>query len=227
MILGIETATQVCAVALAKGDDLFAEYRLNRKNAHARWLAGGVERVMSDTGFSFADLQAVAVSIGPGSFTGLRIGLAFAKGVAFSHNLPMVAVPTLSALASQAPLADGLVCAALPSRRHEFYRAFFEIKHYLAHPLGEIEMVSTDALVASLPEGCLLLTEPNNELAVKAMKVPAHFIHLSAYTIARLGAQRFAEGLIENSDTLEPTYLQEFITGPVKGDVNTSPQPVK
>jgi tRNA threonylcarbamoyladenosine biosynthesis protein TsaB len=217
MILGIETATQICGVALTRGDSLIAEYRLNLKNSHARLLAGIVEKIMADSRVTFADLAVIAISIGPGSFTGLRIGLAFAKGAAFSHHLPVVAVPTLHALASQAPIADGMVCAVLRSRANEYYMALYERRGFAAHPAGQVAVVSADVLFASIPKGCLLVAEPNCGLNVLDHAIaPVYFTYLSAYTIARLGAERLAQGQVEDSDSLEPAYMQEFITGQPK-----------
>ncbi|NLP09454.1 tRNA (adenosine(37)-N6)-threonylcarbamoyltransferase complex dimerization subunit type 1 TsaB [bacterium] len=214
MILAIETASHVCAVALAMGQELVAEYRLNLKNQHARLLAAAVERILADCRVRLEDLQAIAVSIGPGSFTGLRIGLSFAKGLAFGRKLPIVGVPTLQALASQAPMEHGLVCAVLRSRVNEVYRAFFEIKSFKAYAQNETVVLSSSELADSLPPGCLVITDRQSSLDLQRLRVPVYHTDLSALTIARLAVDQLAGADHSRNDTLEPLYLQEFIAGP-------------
>ncbi|MBN2355030.1 tRNA (adenosine(37)-N6)-threonylcarbamoyltransferase complex dimerization subunit type 1 TsaB, partial [candidate division KSB1 bacterium] len=116
IILGIETATQVCGVALARDGVLLCEYRSNMKNIHARVLTASIEKIWQDAQVEAGQLNGIAVSIGPGSFTGLRIGLSTAKGIAFAVGCPIMAVPTLQALAHQAPVTAGTICPILRSR---------------------------------------------------------------------------------------------------------------
>jgi len=216
MILAIETASQVCAVALAQGQELVAEYRLNLKNQHARLLAAAVDRMLAACQVRLDQLQAIAVSIGPGSFTGLRSGLSFAKGLAFGRNLPIIGVPTLQALASLAPMEHGLVCAVLRSRVHEVYRAFFEIKSFKAHAKGETAVLSNSALAESLPKGCLVVADRQCGLDPQRLRAPVYYADLSALTVARLAVERLEGADSSRNDELEPLYLQEFIAGPSK-----------
>jgi len=216
MILAIETASQVCAVALAQGQELVAEYRLNLKNQHARLLAAGVEKMLADCQVRLEHLQAIAVSIGPGSFTGLRIGLSFAKGLAFGRNLPIIGIPTLQALASLAPMEQGLVCAVLRSRVNEVYRAFFKIKSFQAYATGETAVVSSRALAESLPPGCLVMADRQCGLDPQRLPAPVYYVDLSALTIARLAVDQLTGADSSRNDELEPLYLQEFIAGPSK-----------
>ncbi len=102
IVLGIETATQGCGAALTRDGQLICEYRSQLKNAHERVLAPAIEHLVQDANIQMAEIAGIAVSIGPGSFTGLRIGLATAKGIAYATERPIVAVPTLEALAHQA-----------------------------------------------------------------------------------------------------------------------------
>ncbi len=216
MILAIETASQVCAVALAQGQELVAEYRLNLKNQHARLLAAAVDRMLADCQVRLEHLQAVAVSIGPGSFTGLRIGLSFAKGLAFGRKLPIIGVPTLQALASLAPMEHGLVCAVLRSRVNEVYRAFFEIKSFKAYAKGETAVLANSALAESLPQGCSVMADRQCGLDPQRLLAPVYYADLSALTVARLAVEQLAGADSSRNDALEPLYLQEFIAGPSK-----------
>jgi tRNA threonylcarbamoyladenosine biosynthesis protein TsaB len=212
MIIAIETSTQVCAVCLAKDELLLAEYRLNIKNAHGRTLADSVAKIMQDCGVDYPALRAIAVSIGPGSFTGLRIGLSFAKGLAFSRQLPVIAVPTLQALAMQAPPTTGLICAVVRSRQDEFYAGFFAQREDGLVPVGKTAVLSGRELQLKVSAECTLVAEPSCSLPMPHVQ----YRYPSALSIAQLAALRLADGEIADSDALEPAYMQEFITGPAR-----------
>lgn len=125
MILGIETSTVACSVALFAGR-LLAEHTLYIKQAHSVKLMTLVDAVFKDTGAFPADLSTVAVSTGPGSFTGLRIGVSTAKGLAFGWDKPAVPVPTLDALALSAIPWPGHICSLLTARKGEVYGALYD-----------------------------------------------------------------------------------------------------
>jgi len=125
VILGIETSTVACSVALY-GERLLAEHTLYISQAHSVKLMPLVDAVLMNTDTKPAGISAVAVSVGPGSFTGLRIGVSTAKGLAFGWGIPVVPVPTLDALALTAVPWDGLVCTLLAARKNEVYGALFD-----------------------------------------------------------------------------------------------------
>ncbi len=212
MMIAIETATQLCGLCLSKENLLLAEYRLYVKNAHGRVLADSVKKIMHDGGVDYPALSAVAVSIGPGSFTGLRIGLAFAKGLAFSRQLPIVAVPTLQALAFQAPRVAGEICSLVRSRADEYYAGFFRWRHDRLVEIAAPAVLSGKELQQRLTAECTLIAEPGCKLPVSSV----YYVYPSAFSVAQLAVMRMADGEIANSDTLEPAYMQDFITGPAK-----------
>jgi tRNA threonylcarbamoyladenosine biosynthesis protein TsaB len=221
MILGIETATQICGVALCQDGKLVGEYRLNIKNVHAGMLIQYVRRLLADSRLKTADLDAIAVSIGPGSFTGLRIGLASAKGLAFAHEHPVVGVPTLQALASQAPVAQGLIAALLRSRAKEYYGALFERVDFTDRMLQPPEIITEEKLADFLPPQAMLIADPScGTVSAPNSIAPPLFAYPSAFTIARLGETKWRAGVHEAADLLEPDYMQEFITGPPKAGLN-------
>lgn len=133
LILALETATACASVALTRGGraggQLLAEYSLMPGRSHSRHLLGMAEAIMQACAVDWGDLDAVAVSCGPGSFTGLRVGLAAAKGLAFATGKQLVPVPTLDALAAQMPPVDMPVCALLDARKAQVYAALY-------HPAG-------------------------------------------------------------------------------------------
>lgn len=216
-MLGIETATQVCAVALCRGDDLIAETRLNIGRVHSEKLAGVIDNLSGASDFRLADVSGVAVSIGPGSFTGLRIGLSVAKGLAFALGKPLVAISTLAALAAQAPLLEGTVCAVVASRKGEVFAALFERRGLevvrksedLALPLERLpEVLSGPALVVG--EGA----ERVESLGLPEVRIaPEPFRLSSAFSVARLGAEKLRRREVEDLATLEPAYLKAFQPG--------------
>ena len=134
LILALETATAQGGVALTRGALLggraLAEYSLHPETLHGRRLLGPAEMLLADSGLSWDDLDAVAVSRGPGSFTGLRLGMAAAQGLSLATGKPLVAVPTLTALAAQAPLLDMPVCALLDARKGQVYAALYENREH-------------------------------------------------------------------------------------------------
>ena len=224
IILGIETATQICSTALIGNDSLMAEYRLNIKNAHAGKLVGAIEKILQDADIKVQELSGIAVSIGPGSFTGLRIGLSVAKGLAMPDAIPLVAVPTLTALASQAPVADGVVCPLIRSRVKEFYVALYQRRQFVDEQFEDVHVLQMDELHNFIPENALLIGDIH-ALQKQGFNLsgfqtaPQQYSLLSGYTIARLGAALVSQGRMEDLDTLEPLYHQDFIAGKPKKSV--------
>ncbi len=126
-ILAIESSGNVASAAVAEDSKILAEYTVNIGKTHSQTLLPMIDRVLSDAEMSVSDLDAIAVSRGPGSFTGLRIGSATAKGLAASAEIPIVDVPTLEALAVGVGNAGGrLICPVIDARRNEVYTALFE-----------------------------------------------------------------------------------------------------
>lgn len=227
MILGIETATSICSVGLVEGDHLVAEVRFNIKNIHAEILAASIQQLLHLSGRTLQQMAAFAVSIGPGSFTGLRIGLATAKGLAFASGKPLLAVSTLQAQAAARGqyAVDSKQCPVVPvikARQEEVYTARF--RNGWPAPLAESDEIllkvkdfpnwlQTPAVLCG--NGVALLQahgvlSHRSDLTI----IPEAAAMLSGGWVARLAANKLAAG--ENTDwaTLEPRYLQEFEIGP-------------
>ncbi|HSB42455.1 MAG TPA: tRNA (adenosine(37)-N6)-threonylcarbamoyltransferase complex dimerization subunit type 1 TsaB [Methylomirabilota bacterium] len=124
-LLALETATLAGGAALLDGGRLVGESRLNIALTHSERLMAVVDRLLQDCGWAVADLQALAVSVGPGSFTGLRVGAATAKGLALALEIPVAPVPTLDALAAMLPFAEAPVCPLLDARKGEVYCSLY------------------------------------------------------------------------------------------------------
>jgi tRNA threonylcarbamoyladenosine biosynthesis protein TsaB len=197
---------------------VLAEATHREAHSHADILPTLVERVLTDAGCTIEDLDGLAVSIGPGSFTGLRIGLAFAKGVAFAGRLPLVPVPTLEALAWVAGAAPGeTVCAALDARKREVYAAFFRVE-----AAGRLARLTADAALSPAALGGRL--EAGTILIGDAAEVYADVLgthatvrsfashHPSGGVVARLGTEQLLAGHATRAETglgaLEPVYVR-------------------
>lgn len=126
LMLGLDTSTAACTAALVEEERIIAEYTINDRKAHSRRLLPIIASLLQDAGIEGSALDALAVSIGPGSFTGLRIGLATAKGLALAWSKPVLGVPSLDVLASSLPAVPHLICPSLQARKGEVYWALYK-----------------------------------------------------------------------------------------------------
>lgn len=124
-VLAVETSTLAGGAALLDGGLIVGEYTLDVSLTHSERLMGAVDRLLSDAGWTVRDLEGLAVSAGPGSFTGLRIGLSTVKGLALALAIPIAAVPTLDAMATLLPFAALPVCPVLDARKREVYASLY------------------------------------------------------------------------------------------------------
>jgi tRNA threonylcarbamoyladenosine biosynthesis protein TsaB len=222
LILSIDTSTRVCSVALHQAGALLASYELLTEKTHSSMLTTLIEGAVTHAGFTLPQLDAVAVAKGPGSYTGLRIGVSTAKGLCFALDKPLVAVNTLEALARQlAPFyPDGTVlCPLLDARRMEVYAA-----GYLVRSGTLTEVLPTQAKIIDETAFAELLAERVvvffGEGAAKCQPVlgdhpnarfPAVPVYPSARTVGTLATEAFGRGETENLVTFEPFYLKEFV----------------
>lgn len=213
-LLAVDTSTQVCGVALTSEGQLRAEYRLNLKNVHNEKLVAAIHWLLNEVDWSLADLQGIAVAVGPGSFTGLRIGLAVAKGLAFSTDLPLVAVNTLDALAHQAPHGSGPLCAVVKIREGEVCFARYRWEEGAAARQSEYTLSSIEALEAALEEPTLMVIYPwslgTAFQSTAVVRAAEDCSLLRPLTVARLGHEKLLKNDIADTATLEPFYLKEF-----------------
>lgn len=219
----IETSTPVCSVAFSHHGEVIAHADDDSgRLAHAERLNGMIAEVMDHANSSFKDLSYVAVSEGPGSYTGLRIGLSTAKGLCFARNVPLILVPSLDALTwhyaqSQGPLADDvLLFPAIDARRMEIYTRPFTSK---IEALGEVEAKVIDALsfqnwsekhsIHLFGDGAdklaSTLTHPNIDVVTN--------FRSSARGLATPAYQKFRQNLYSDLAYSEPFYLKEFRAG--------------
>lgn len=215
LVLGIESASALGGVALVSDrGELLGEVTLRSRESHAERLLPALEWLLGTLGHTVRDLAAVAVSQGPGSFTGLRSGIATAKGLAFSLGVPLYGIPTLEALAANAPAGHAATCAVLNARRGEVFRAFFRADAAGPHRLGPDGLVPLQTLAEELPVDCLVVGElPAGFPALVASDravafTPPHLSHPRAAVIAALGSLAREAGAASQLATLMPNYLR-------------------
>lgn len=221
-ILCLETATPVCSVALFDGNRMLAADETREPNAHSARLTLMIERIMSDLGLSLSGLDAVAVSRGPGSYTGLRIGAGVAKGICYALDIPLISVCPLRAMALAAArlhvtdnLVSTLIIPMIDARRMEVYSAVFT-------PSGEqvrevmAEIITGDSY-AAYPQTIVLCGNGSAKchvvLAHRPQFVFASEPEASAIHMGPLAFAALKENRIENTAYFEPFYLKDFMAG--------------
>jgi tRNA threonylcarbamoyladenosine biosynthesis protein TsaB len=154
-VLGIDTASGRASVAVARGGEVLAEACLEGRGAHARDLLPWIEALLRDLSLAPADLGGIGVSVGPGSFTGVRVGMATAKGLGYALDVPCAGLSTLEALAQAAAgaFASGVVCPVLEAGRGEVYAALFRVQAGGTERIGEDRSWLPAELAARLPAG--------------------------------------------------------------------------
>jgi tRNA threonylcarbamoyladenosine biosynthesis protein TsaB len=213
-ILNIETATKNCSVALAKeGKTIVSKEIAEEGYSHAERLHVFIEEIIKEAGTTFQDLSAVAVSQGPGSYTGLRIGVSAAKGLCFALDIPLIAVDTLQVLASQVIVSGGLVIPMLDARRMEVYSAIFNSNFDKIRAV-EAEIITEDSFldfqetlyfVGDCAEKCKAVLTKQNFVFLEEIKYP------SAKEMSFLSFEKYKISDTVDVAYFEPYYLKDFM----------------
>jgi tRNA threonylcarbamoyladenosine biosynthesis protein TsaB len=208
-LLAVETSTLAGGVALLDGDRVVGDYLLDVRVTHSERLMLAVDRALGDARWSVHDLDALAVAVGPGSFTGLRIGISTVKGLALALALPVAAVPTLDAMAAGLPFAALPVCPVVDARKGEVYVSRYRWDGQRMRREWDELALSPEDLAARLDEPTILLGD-----AAEAVRSP--FVRLapparrrsSPACVGQLGAERLAGGDDTPEAGLVPRYLR-------------------
>jgi len=214
LILNIETASKNCSVSLAKeGKTILCKEMSEEGYSHAEKLHVFIEEILNETNTNFQELKAVAISKGPGSYTGLRIGVSAAKGICYALNIPLISVDTLQVLAKQAKIDEGIIIPMLDARRMEVYSAVFD-KNYNKIMDVQAEVVTAESymeieedayFVGDCQEKCkTVLTKPNFHFV-------SNIIFPSANEMSALSHQKFVNQEWEDVAYFEPFYLKDFM----------------
>lgn len=228
LILCIETGTDICSVGLARDGELVSLRESDEGRDHAKNVAVFVDELLRENGVAAEELSAVAVGMGPGSYTGLRIGVSFAKGLCYGLQIPLVAVGSLDSMVQVARedyeagiidverWEDAVLCPMVDARRMEVYTQMFDTQ---GQPLNEVkaEIVTEESFKEWRNERQLVIFG-NGAAKCREVLSNATYINVtpSARGLAALAHQRFEAGQTEDIAYFEPFYLKDFIIIPSK-----------
>lgn len=217
-ILALDTATEVCSVALFNNNQQLQLTEIEEGNTHANMLTTLIESVVTKAGITLQQLDAVCVSMGPGSYTGLRVGVSTAKGLCYTLKKPLIAINTLQSLAqvfiNQNPTYTGLICPMIDARRMEVFAA--------AYATNLQEAMATQAVIVDSTSFADLLTQNTVAFigngAAKCQQTLTHAnaqfytaIKCSASGLGQLAYTKFCENAFEDVAYFEPFYLKDFV----------------
>lgn len=221
LLLALETATDLCHVALLQDGRVLRDDTVREPRSHASKLAPLVATVLAQEGRALAELDAVAVSAGPGSFTGLRIGVSTAKGVAFAADAALIGVPTLKAIAATLPASEDPVLVTMQSRRGEVYAGLYgidgESPSVLLEPTA-LELHALPSWIESVRLRRLILTGGSADLVApllnRHLEVVPMMSEPSAVSVGHLAWTRWQRGAFDDVAAFEPYYLKAFVAKP-------------
>jgi tRNA threonylcarbamoyladenosine biosynthesis protein TsaB len=223
-ILAIETATKVCSVAVSEGGSILGESTLTVPQVHVERLVLMVNELLGNLRMKYGDLDAVGVSNGPGSFTGLRIGLSVAKGIAFARDKKVIAVPTLDAIARKLRfMEDGkVIVPILHARGEEFYYARFVIYDSALRREGDYSIADDEMIAEEFDADATFVGEgvgafAGSERAMKKFGQDSmRDLPASAAETAVLAEDKFEKGEFAELSSLVPLYIKDFVA--IKGN---------
>lgn len=214
LILNLETATKNCSVALAKDGKTIACKEIAAQNfSHAEKLHVFIEEILSENNIQFSDLNAIAVSQGPGSYTGLRIGVSSAKGLCYALNIPLIAVDTLQLLAKQITIENGIILPMIDARRMEVFSAFYDKNHIQirttqAEIIDELSYQEISEIIHLVGDG---IEKFKNTLTDEKFIFHSDAVFPSAKEMSELSYDKFKIKDFVDVAYFEPFYLKDFV----------------
>jgi len=216
-ILAIDTATRSCSVAVADEDKLLAETTLVSSETHSRHVMTMIDAVLQMSGMQIGSLDGIAVTEGPGSFTGLRIGVSVAKGLASVNGKPIVGVSSLDALATQAAGGGLLTCAVVDARKNEVYACRYRNRDGVVEAETAPDVLPIEAAIAGIHEPCMFIGDGailyrqtiQDKTGTDAWFAPPYQHTIRSSTVAFLGIKRFQKGDTDDVEAFVPFYIRK------------------
>ncbi len=214
-ILNIETATTNCSVSLSfEGETLVLKEDYNNNYSHAERLHIYIDDVLKEANIKSSQLDAIAVSKGPGSYTGLRIGVSAAKGLCFALNKPLIAISTLEALAHQVNISEGIIVPMLDARRLEVYSAIFDVNYNQIRET-QAQLLDATSFISYLDKSKVTFIG-NGVAKTKELITHENAIFIedklpSANEMSQLAYHKYKINDIEDVAYFEPYYLKDFV----------------
>jgi tRNA threonylcarbamoyl adenosine modification protein YeaZ len=218
-LLALDSSGIVASVALYEDDVMMAEYTVNYKKTHSQTLLPMLDEISKMTELDLSTIDAIAIAAGPGSFTGLRIGSATAKGLGLALHKPLIAVPTIEALAYNLYDTKGLICPIMDARRNQVYTGVYRFEDHKLVTVIDQEAASITELmeqlealgepVTFLGDGVPVFREQILEgMTLPVSFAPSHVSRQRAGAVAALGALYYKEGKIQSAMEHTPEYLR-------------------
>lgn len=217
LILGIETSTKICSVAISDGGKLLALKEEGGEYSHSEKLTVFIQDILKEAGLQLENIDAVAVSKGPGSYTGLRIGVSVAKGLCYALNKPLISVDTLQAMAlgmSKAENAD-LYCSMIDARRMEVYTALYDSNNKIVESVSA-KIIDENSFSKKLKENQIMFFGDGSEKCKESLGGNSNTIFSdkglpSAQYVNQIALEKFNNQEFEDVAYFEPYYLKDFI----------------
>ncbi len=216
IILHLETATTNCSVSIAKDGEIIVLKENNAASySHSEQLHVFIKEALKEASLSFSDLDAVAISKGPGSYTGLRIGVSAAKGICFSLDIPLISIPTLQSMANQVDLKPGeLVIPVLDARRMEVYSCVYD-NNYQEIRETRAEVINEESFVEYLGENKVYVMGSGAEKCRGVLQHPNFIFNESVVPSAKdmvsMAFEKYESKQFEDVAYFEPYYLKDFV----------------
>lgn len=213
-LLNIETATKNCSVSIAKDGETLACKEISEQGySHAEKLHLFIEDILKEHQLDFSDLSAIAVSQGPGSYTGLRIGVSAAKGLCYALNLPLIAVDTLEILASKLAISEGVIIPTIDARRMEVYSAIFnakieKVRATEAEIIDENSFQEIEEKIHLIGDGAMKFQEI---LTSDKFVFYPEIVYPSAREMSKLSFDKYKKSDTVDVAYFEPFYLKDFM----------------
>lgn len=220
-LLALDSSAASASVALADDEFILGEFYINTSLTHSQTLMMMVKSLLDNTRTDIKSIDAFAVSVGPGSFTGVRIGVSAIKGMAYALNKPCVPVSTLYAMAfNLIGLGNSLVCSVMDARCNQVYNAFFEISDNSVNRIEEDRAISIDDLekeikskynnkiVNLVGDGANLCYNNLNKKIPNLRLLPEHLLYQRAFGVSQAGGSLYNEGAFLSASELNPVYLR-------------------
>lgn len=217
IVLGIETSSTCGSVAVVEDKKVLGELFFNTGTKHSTKIVPSITNLLSTVGLDKADLEGIAVTSGPGSYTSLRIGISIAKGLAYSLDIPLIGISTLQCVAFNSIISPHLICSLIDARKGELYSALFRYNTGELERISEDQIVSIDYLCQAIDEKTVLIgdglylykstfVDRINGLVLFA---PEHLCYGRASSCAILGIDNFKKAKRDEVNTLVPKYIRQ------------------
>ena len=219
-VLAVDTSSQVASVAVMENDKLLGEYTINHKKTHSQKLMPMISELMKNIELVPRDIDVYAASSGPGSFTGLRIGITTIKAIAYAAQKPVISVPSLDVLAFNIPMTDSLVCPIMDARNNQVYTAIYKweksapvnITEYMGIPIHELVQIikGKNHNIIFVGDGVEIHKEYlKGELNDRCEFVPGNLLLQRASSVAQIALLKASQGVVENCFDMIPFYLRK------------------